>query len=281
MLRLWRVANAAFLMAADPAAVSRRLAPCRSFMRSSSAAAAGDSPCVLTWLDEVDSTQDETRRRIEAGQEPPIFAVAATSQTAGRGTRGRVWLGAPGNVFLTLALPMGSVPVSLTLLPLQIGVIIAKSVQDRLDSPLPVSVKWPNDVLIGDDKVAGVLIEGDGTSLLIGIGINVGYAPEVPTSGPQRGRTATSMGSHGGDTSSEAVQDLTACLANEIATWSTRPDTAERLLSDWTSWCDWSKPLKLREEGTTVTPLAIEPDGQLRIRAEDGTIRTLAAEYLY
>ena len=66
-----------------------------------------------------------------------------------------------------------------------------------------VSLKWPNDVLIGGSKVAGVLIEAELPFLLVGIGVNVRHKPDVPRQGPHRGRTATCLADFGADTSDE------------------------------------------------------------------------------
>lgn len=153
----------------------------------------------------------------------------ARQQSQGRGTSGRTWLSQRGNLFLTVAIPQTDVPIPLTLLPLQVGVIVARRLDSHLrrrlllpssDSsssmaaPVPdfprVTVKWPNDVLINQEKIAGVLIENhyvpdDSSSnsaaswsywFLVGIGVNVRHAPSVPTNGPQRGRPSTSLHHH-------------------------------------------------------------------------------------
>jgi len=268
--------------------------------------------CEFVWLDAANSTQDEARERLAAYQglrpatpttPPGVLAVAARTQSAGRGTRGRDWFGAPGNVFLTVAVRMADVPVPFTFTPLRIGVIMAEAIAARLPtgrggggegsedgsgdgraaSGPRVSVKWPNDVLIGDEKVAGVLIEGDGTHLLVGIGVNVRHAPAVPQSGAQRGRASTCLADHGGGGADEDARDLAAALAEGIASWvqNERPDSAAGILAEWTAWVDWAKPLVLRDEGVQVTPLAVESDGQLRVRGPDGKERLLIAEYLY
>lgn len=181
----------------------------------------------FVWLDEVNSTMDEAKQRVPLRPGLRALAVQAGMQVNGRGTKGRQWFGRPGNVFLTIVLPMERVPVPLSLLPLRVGVVIADAVaalisraaaaatdingeetgcaaEDFVDQNFcgatatpEINLKWPNDVLVNDDKVAGVLIEGDGTYLHIGIGINVRHAPEVPSLGMQRGRTATCLADHG------------------------------------------------------------------------------------
>jgi biotin-(acetyl-CoA carboxylase) ligase len=106
--------------------------------------------------------------------------------------------------------------VPLTLLPLKIGSLVATRIREALEAEcLPksiddnnrcdgilmpmVTVKWPNDVLLRNstsvrhEKIAGVLIETYEDWFLIGIGINVGYAPSVPSEGDDRGRDATCL----------------------------------------------------------------------------------------
>lgn len=69
--------------------------------------------------------------------------------------------------------------------------------------PPRVSLKWPNDLLLGGSKVAGVLIEAELPFLLVGIGVNVRHKPEVPQQGPDRGRPAACLSDFGADGSDE------------------------------------------------------------------------------
>ncbi|CAM9450632.1 unnamed protein product, partial [Hapterophycus canaliculatus] len=190
----------------------------------------------FTWLDSVNSTMDEVKTLIvnqEGSASKRVFAVAAREQLRGRGTKGRAWIGLPGNVFLTVAIPLDKVPVPLSLIPLRVGTLIAPEIQRLLNtqrirgetpaptasssSPSPppaeagpagedqprVSLKWPNDVLLGGSKVAGVLIEAELPFLLVGIGVNVRHKPEVPQQGPDRGRPAACLSDFGADESDE------------------------------------------------------------------------------
>jgi biotin-(acetyl-CoA carboxylase) ligase len=338
----------------------------------------------FVWLDEANSTMDEAKQRVPLRPGLSTLALQAGMQVQGRGTKGRQWFGRPGNVFLTVVLPMDKVPVPMSLLPLRVGVFIARAIKGLIDEaaaekaqkkdeqqqqqqqqqqpaaeaadgaaePFPTggfatatvsetSLKWPNDVLVNDDKVAGVLIEGDGTYVHIGIGINVRHAPEVPDLGRQRGRTSTCLADHGvlrlrcakrtktwvnegghgsllevdeeeaereaneydpeveaaEDAADDldtlvAVQGLGVTIAKQLMAWvgnsgdgGTAADSAEAVVADWTALANWSKPLVLRDEGppdVTVLPLALEPDGRLRVKNHrDGTERVLVAEYLF
>lgn len=85
----------------------------------------------------------------------------------------------------------------------------SSSLEPGTDSSNPrVSLKWPNDVLLGGAKVAGVLIEAELPFLLVGIGVNVRHKPEVPQQGPDRGRPAACLAEFGAGATDE-VREMT------------------------------------------------------------------------
>lgn len=216
-------------------------------------------------------------------------------------------------------------PFPVTLLPLRIGTIIAKGTRtglpDALTSsqqfcsvhvppdlipsrPLPphshttevskllpadkrglVNLKWPNDVLLGDAKVSGLLIEMDGAGhYLVGIGVNLAHAPEVPNHGVDRGRTATSLAQHGAQVSAEAARELSLAIATAVADWFRKRggDGAEAVKAEWEGMAVWGREYRLREDGSVVVPLGLEDDGRLRVRdLASGDTRYLVAEYLH
>lgn len=128
-------------------------------------------------LAEVDSTNSEALRRIEAGPEVEPRLLVARRQTAGHGSRGRPWHDVPGRSLAATAImrwPEGLAPALATWTG-------ALSVCDVLrELGLEPRVKWPNDVLVGGRKIAGILAETrfrDGALLVaLGIGLNVGHA---------------------------------------------------------------------------------------------------------
>lgn len=117
----------------------------------------------FVWLDQTPSTQDEARKRMPLPAEVEVLAIGAGLQTQGRGTRGRTWVGKPGNLFLTVVLPVARIPLPLSLVPLRVGVVVAEAI--AATTQVSVHLKWPNDVLVKQEKVSGVLIEGDGGTL--------------------------------------------------------------------------------------------------------------------
>jgi BirA family biotin operon repressor/biotin-[acetyl-CoA-carboxylase] ligase len=118
------------------------------------------------------STQDRARELAAAGAAPSV--VVADLQTAGQGTRGRSWQ-APAGTSLLASWLFRPAPAEPGLFALLAGVAVARALE-RLGMPL-ASLKWPNDVEAGHKKVAGALAhattDGEGGSLVLGIGVNV------------------------------------------------------------------------------------------------------------
>lgn len=147
------------------------------------AAGLGDLACRfdVDVLAECDSTNARLLERAEAGA-PSGSVLAALSQTDGRGRRGRSWFSAPGDS-LTFSLLWRLPPdTPLAGLSLAVGVALASALEDL--GIAGVSLKWPNDVLLHDRKLAGVLIElVPGVSppaAVIGIGMNLRLPSGMP-----------------------------------------------------------------------------------------------------
>jgi BirA family biotin operon repressor/biotin-[acetyl-CoA-carboxylase] ligase len=121
-------------------------------------------------LETTASTQADARRLVAAGEGEGL-AVIAAEQREGCGRFGREWLSPPGNLYLSLVLKP---PQPLWFWP-QFTMLAALAVASAVESvPAgPVGLKWPNDVLLADRKVCGILAEVAGDYLILGIGVNV------------------------------------------------------------------------------------------------------------
>ena len=144
----------------------------------------------IIWLDTVDSTQEEVRRHIRDYDN--LTVVAALFQTAGKGQRGNKWSSGRGEnlTFSALLRPgcdgLREIPAKEQF---YISIVSALSVKELLDSyGLHPTIKWPNDIYIGDRKICGMLIEnvlsasGMVEASIIGIGLNVNqtaFPPEL------------------------------------------------------------------------------------------------------
>lgn len=125
----------------------------------------------------VDSTNAEAQRLMNsAGAEQPLVCIAE-QQTSGRGRRGRTWVSPYGqNIYMTWIEPFTHGAQSLEGLSLVVAIVLAETLE-CCGYP-DVRLKWPNDLLLENKKLAGILIEiaGDLTSdcvAVIGVGVNV------------------------------------------------------------------------------------------------------------
>lgn len=130
---------------------------------------------------EIDSTNEEARRRAVAGDTGPCWLVTDT-QTAGRGRLGRQWSSPKGNLFTTALLPYPRPPAEAVVVPFAAGLAVIDAARMAGVDVSQLGLKWPNDVLAGKAKITGILIE---TGLLhgqlwmaAGFGVNVEIAPE-------------------------------------------------------------------------------------------------------
>ncbi len=123
----------------------------------------------------VDSTNTQARRYLDAA-EPAPFWIIADEQTEGRGRLGRHWVSKPGNLYTTHVFPFAA-PQAIAS---HISFIAALAIHDTALSfatVAAVTLKWPNDCLLGGAKLSGVLAELHNNHMILGMGLNVSHAP--------------------------------------------------------------------------------------------------------
>jgi BirA family biotin operon repressor/biotin-[acetyl-CoA-carboxylase] ligase len=125
---------------------------------------------------EIDSTNEEALRRARAGQAGPLW-IRADRQSAGRGRRGRAWVGDDGNLFATLLISPERPRPEWAQLSFAAAIAVADTAAHYAPRAV-IAVKWPNDVLAEGRKLAGILLETAGQGLAVGIGINLAGHPE-------------------------------------------------------------------------------------------------------
>nr|WP_307233308.1 biotin--[acetyl-CoA-carboxylase] ligase [Pararhizobium capsulatum] len=136
-----------------------------------------------TALGEVGSTNTEALQLARAGDTGHHW-ITAIRQTAGRGRRGRSWMSEPGNLYASLLLIDAAPVEKLGALPLAVAVAVYDAIRAVMPpGGNPVTIKWPNDILVGGKKICGILLEGerlaDGRqALVIGCGINIAVLPD-------------------------------------------------------------------------------------------------------
>jgi BirA family biotin operon repressor/biotin-[acetyl-CoA-carboxylase] ligase len=142
---------------------------------------------VLRALDRVDSTNDEARRMAEAGAQPGLVVLAG-QQTSGRGRHGRAWASPLGNLYASVLLGVEGPIAASAQLSFVAGLALADAIEGYAPGGVALRLKWPNDVLIGGAKVAGILLESVGRAngagaagVIVGTGVNIVSSPrETP-----------------------------------------------------------------------------------------------------
>lgn len=228
--------------------------------------------------EEIDSTSAEARRRAEAGEVGPLW-ISAGRQTQGRGRRGRAWESPAGNLaatFLTVTdLPPGEAA--------QISFVAALAVSDLVRTyvhPDLVKVKWPNDVLIGYRKVAGILVESgrapDGRLwLAVGIGVNLAHPPHAA----ERPATSIAEKMHGPPpVPGTAMTALAGAFDSWMDLWLV--DGFAAIAGAWTERAfGLGQVCSARLPNETVEGVAegLDADGALRLRLPGGAARRITA----
>jgi len=168
----------------------------------------------LEEYEQLTSTSDICVARANRG-EPEGLAVFATTQTGGRGSRGREWQAPEGNLNLSVLLRPGLRPSESGIFALLAGVAVADAVNSQLPAGVPAVLKWPNDVLLDGSKFAGILIDAAPSTdlidwLVIGIGVNLVHAPAIA------GRRTTSLSAHGIKLTAQAAAQM---VLDQLSFW--------------------------------------------------------------
>jgi BirA family biotin operon repressor/biotin-[acetyl-CoA-carboxylase] ligase len=246
---------------------------------------------------ETGSTNADLAARAGAGA-PEGTVLVTEVQTAGRGRLGRPWAAPPRSGLMFSMLLRPAVPaVRLGWIPLLTGVAVAMAVRrmtawsqkgekffgdegERADVAVDARLKWPNDLLVGERKLAGILAEKIDGAVVVGIGLNVGLRPdELPVP------TATSLLIEGAPHSDRSP--LLRAILREFETWYaewTALDGDPETSGLRTAYKDLCATLgrNVRVELPAGAPLRgtagdIDGSGRLVVTGEDGAVRAVGA----
>ncbi len=217
---------------------------------------------------------------------PEGAVLAAEEQSAGRGRLGRAWVSPPraALTFSVLLRPQTVPPARRGWLSLLAGVAVAAAVREV--AAVEAELKWPNDVLAGPAKLAGILAEAAGDAVVVGIGLNVSTEPaELPPPGPGA-LPATSLAilnsaglSSAGASAGDRERLLTAILAafeRWYLAWRQAGGDPERcgLRAEYVRLCGTiGRRVQVeRPGGQPLSGLAagVDPDGRLLVRVDAG-----------
>ncbi len=233
-------------------------------------------PAPIYHFAELGSTSDWLKGQARSGAEA-WTVVLADRQTRGRGRSGSPWHSPPGNLYLSILLPVPALQSQVALLPLMAGVAVARALRG---SGVEVWLKWPNDLIVASGKLGGVLVEAIGAAaarrVVLGIGVNLNCRREdLP---PSLRESATSVLVESGVRQEEAA--VARSVLRETRLWydalTRAGDVAivaewRRLAADW--W--WGRPVEVTIDGRVVRGVAVGVDetGALVMELLDGSRR--------
>lgn len=239
----------------------------------------------LIRLDTIDSTNDEARRRANMGEPGPIWIWSAR-QSKGRGRGGRVWTSKVGNLFASLLIRFDCPLHIASQLALVAGIITYETVSKLIsyEGRSKLLLKWPNDVLLDEEKVAGMLLEnlgkpdGTGTTVVIGIGLNLASHPEnLP-------QPAISLDAYGLTVTPGEALEVLAATAHE---WLQRWNQGASFPTIRREWLDRAGPLgrplrvSINETDVEGTYAGLDQDGALKLKTKDGTYAITAGDVFF
>lgn len=199
--------------------------------------------------------------------------LRADRQTGGRGRQGRVWQSPPGNFYgSTLVRLRSGDPAAATL-----ALVVAVALDEAVGVYAPgadLAIKWPNDLLLGGAKLAGILLERAGDAVVIGVGVNLAHHPA------DLDRRVTSLAAHGpAPDPAEFAQTLADTFARWLGRW--RGEGLGVIRDAWTARAHppgtalaVNLPDGERAEGLFER---LDSDGALILRLADGRVRAIHA----
>lgn len=195
--------------------------------------------------------------------------LVAECQTDGRGRQGRAWQSPPGNLYVSGLVTVRAVDPAAPTLALVAGL----AVHDAL-GVANLKLKWPNDLLAGNAKLAGILLERRNDAVVIGIGVNLAHHPDLPD------RATTSLAALGIDLSPDAAIDaLAPAFARWLDIWRTYGLEPVR-----DAWATRAHPIGTPLSAALSDQTRIDgsfdgltDDGALILRLADGTARVIHA----
>ncbi|MEX0343255.1 MAG: biotin--[acetyl-CoA-carboxylase] ligase [Erythrobacter sp.] len=203
---------------------------------------------MIRFVTETGSTNSDLATQLRAGEAVPEGQwLVADRQVSGRGRQGRTWFDGSGNFMGSTVVHIAPRDPNPATLALVAGVAAHEAVSKLLAEPGRLRLKWPNDLMLGEAKLAGILLEREGDAIIVGMGINLVAAPDLP----DRRTIALSALGPAPDRDMFA-RTLAAEFDRELERW--RTYGLEPLIRRWVATA--------HPEGT---PLVVQPPGEQRV----------------
>ena len=232
----------------------------------------------IHYFKEVDSTNEVAKYLAKNGAEEGTIVISEI-QNRGKGRRGKTWISPPGGVWMTIILRPDIIPSSAPQLTLVTGVAVAETL--KKECKLDVGIKWPNDILIGNKKVCGILTEVNASInkvnyVVVGIGIDMNV--DVPLFPPELQRGATSLKNELDTEINGALLVQKFLLEFENYYNEFKEGNFPEILNKWRLLSKTiGNNVEVRTRGKTVRgeAVGINKDGVLILELEDGSLRKM------
>lgn len=224
---------------------------------------------------EAGSTNAELALRLRRGETAAEgHWLVADRQTAGRGRQGRIWFDGLGNFMGSTVVHARAGDPPLHTLALVAGLALHRAACRHVDEAAGLFLKWPNDLMAGEAKLAGILLERADDAVVVGIGVNLVAAPEV------EGRETAALAQFGPVVGRDGfAADLAEAFAAELNLW--RSAGLDEVAARWRSAAHpVGTPLAVGEPGEPAlrgTFAGLDGQGALILALADGTRKVINA----
>lgn len=223
--------------------------------------------------DTIESTNTEAANQARQGAEEGL-CIIADEQTAGRGRQGRSWVSEKDSgLYFSIILRPKTEQRYVTLIPLMAGVAVYELLKSF---EIAADIKWPNDILVGDKKICGILADAvetpQGLAVILGIGINLKG---------ELAKNATSIGNESvfSPSRDDVADALTSQIEKYYASFTAQPQS---IIGEWKSRSTWFAGKTVRvmvSDGESFMGITdgIGENGALRVKRENGEVSVVQA----
>ena len=230
---------------------------------------------MIEYLAETGSTNADLLERVRRGERVSEGNwLVADRQLAGKGRQGRTWFDGSGNFMGSTVVEVRASDPSPASLALVAGLAVYETVVAMTSEPGALALKWPNDLLLRGAKLAGILLEREGEAIVVGIGVNLNKAPDLPD------RETIALSALGPAPDRDQFANLLARqLDTELERW--RTFGLPPLIRRW-ELAAHPQGMQLRVQPPGEDPLhgafaGLDDSGALQLRLPDGEVKVIHA----
>ena len=224
----------------------------------------------------IDST-NAAAKRIHFNQEFKKIIIIAKNQTSGKGRQGKIWTSCNGNFFASFVFSSKKFPAKKLLsIPFATSIALRNALISAGISKENISLKWPNDILVNNKKIAGILIETDNKNdrIVVGIGVNLAQYPDKTDYG------ATSIKKEIEKTID--YKDFLSILTPHFEEWISFCEKGESafIINEWQKNAFYlGKKIKIKISSEILTGifLGLDKNGSLLLKDENNIERVISA----